>query len=80
MTTKWNITWGERAQELPDKPFTGKHLINNQWRDSQDGATMECRSPAYAIPVGEYAKGNEKEVDGTLDRTFHKTTGFSDNH
>ena len=63
MTTKWNITWGERAQELPDKPFTGKHLINNQWRDSQDGATMECHSPAYAIPVGEYAKGNEKEVD-----------------
>lgn len=60
---KWDIKWGERMRKLPSKAFQGKHLINHQWRDSQDGATMQRRSPAHGILVGEYAKGDKAEID-----------------
>ncbi len=60
---QWNITWGERLRELPAEPFTGKHLIANEWRASLDGATMTSFSPAHKVLVGVYAKGSEQEVD-----------------
>ena len=60
---KWDIKWGDRMQELPTQVFRGKHLINHQWRDSQDGATMTRESPAHKIIVGEYAEGSAVEVD-----------------
>ncbi|NRG18236.1 aldehyde dehydrogenase family protein [Rhizobiales bacterium] len=51
---------------LPKKPFTGRHLIDGQWRDSLDGATFVRRSPAHGTLVSVSAKGGSEDVEAAV--------------
>lgn len=54
------------GSKLPKKPFTGRHLIDGQWRDSLDGATFVRRSPAHGTLVSVSAKGRSADVDAAV--------------
>ncbi|NHF72775.1 aldehyde dehydrogenase family protein [Paracoccus xiamenensis] len=52
---------GASGATLPEA-FTGRHLINGEWQDSEGGATFERLSPAHGVVVSRSAKGGEVEV------------------
>src|SRR5207249_9875689 len=49
-------TTPSRAELLERPPFRGKLLIDGQWVDAADGATLERRSPAHGTLVAVYAR------------------------
>lgn len=54
------------SADLPDAPFEGRHFIDNQWRDSADGATFERVSPSHGIIVSRSAKGGGAEAEAAI--------------
>lgn len=51
------------AAALSRPPFRGRLLIDGDWADAQDGATLERRSPAHGHLVGVYAEAGLPETD-----------------
>ena len=49
---------------LPDAPFRGRHLIANQWCDSDQ--TFTRRSPSHGVTVSVSAQGSEAETDAAI--------------
>lgn len=49
---------------LPDAPFRGRHLIANQWYDSDQ--TFTRRSPSHGVTVSVSAHGSEAETDAAI--------------
>ncbi|HUN93345.1 MAG TPA: aldehyde dehydrogenase family protein [Burkholderiaceae bacterium] len=51
---------------LARPPYRGRLLIDNQWRDADDGATRERRSPAHDRVVGVYAEAGVAEARAAI--------------
>lgn len=47
---------------LPAEPFIGRHLIDGQWRDSRDGASVDRYSPSHGVVVSRSAVGGETDA------------------
>jgi betaine-aldehyde dehydrogenase len=54
------------ATALPEKPFHARHLINDQWKDSADGATSDRLSPSHGTTVSRAAKGGQAEGQAAI--------------
>lgn len=48
------------------KPFEGRHLIDGEWRASQDGRTFDRLSPAHARLASRSALGGEAEAEAAI--------------
>jgi betaine-aldehyde dehydrogenase len=54
------------ATPLPATPFAGRHLIDNVWQASADGATFDRRSPAHDVVVSTSALGGVPETEAAI--------------
>lgn len=52
--------------KLPAEPFTARHLICGEWRQSTDGATFERVSPSHGTVVTVAARGGAADVDAAV--------------
>jgi len=59
------------AQVLAQPPFVGRLLIDGEWRDAADGATLERRSPAHGHLVGVYAKAAAADAESGIAAARH---------
>jgi acyl-CoA reductase-like NAD-dependent aldehyde dehydrogenase len=51
---------------LPASPFTALHLIDGEWRGSEDGAVSERLSPSHGVVVSRAAKGGKAEAEAAI--------------
>ncbi len=64
-------TWGNEMttttfHTLPAQPYRGRLLIDGEWADAQDGATLERHSPAHDVLVGTYAKAGVADAQRAI--------------
>ena len=59
-------TTPSRVELLERPPFRGKLLIDGQWVDAADGATLERRSPAHGTLVAVYARAGVIDAERAI--------------
>ena len=59
------------ADVLAQPPFLGRLLVDGEWRDAADGATLERRSPAHGQLVGVYAEAAAADAESAIAAARH---------
>ncbi len=57
---------GDGTVAMPDGVFVAKHLIDGQWKDSQNGEAFERMAPSNGSLVSRCAMGGEADVEAAI--------------
>ncbi|WP_395703443.1 aldehyde dehydrogenase family protein [Aquabacterium sp.] len=61
-----DLSSSSAAELLARPPYAGRLLIDGDWADARDGATLERRSPAHDVLVARYAQAGVAEAQAAI--------------